>query len=281
MKPYVVSADLSLLWKRAAGIDLPKYSLQRFRSQGSKMLESIFGACDWIQEDELVDSLQCLLDSNDLPVVSLDRVYAPSDREMSITRLVDENGSDAGYGSRDGSALDLSQTVRGIAERLPAKEVVLVDDVLFSGSMCAHIIGLFREHGVRVPRVYAGVAIQEGVWRMQSVGCEVYAVRTYEEVIDEVCERDFMPGAPLSGRTVKGFVNTGAPYLQPFGNPVAWASIPKEYARSFSSNFLHLSADIYREMQTRCSELPRGVFGLTEDTDALVSDALEKVAVDL
>ena len=281
MKPYVVSADLSVLWRRTAGVSLPEDALEQFRLQGAQKLESIFGACDWIAENELEDGLVRLLQANDLPVVSLDQVYTFCGSSLDLTRLVDQNGEEAGYGSRNGDALSLPEKVRNLARNIVGGELVLVDDVMFSGAMYAHLIDLFRENGVRVPRVYAGVAIGEGIRRMKTIDCEVFAVRTYDEVIDEVCERDFMPGAPFSGRAVAGCRNVGMPYLLPFGRPTAWASIPDANARSFSSLFLRLSAEMYRVMRTRRRALPRDIYGLHGDEDVFISDLLTQAAEDI
>jgi len=231
----------------------------------------------WIAERELTEGLGFLLNANDLPVVSLDLAYAPRGLEISLTRLADMSGKDAGYGARNGSAASLAETVDILSRMIRGKKLVLVDDVLFSGAMFARIISLFRERGLCVPRVYAGVAVGEGIRRMQSMDCEVRAVRSYEDVVDEVCERDFMPGSPLSGRTVKGLQNTGMPYLLPFGNPAEWASIPEVHARSFSARFLRLSAGIYRSTGMTLDKLPRRIYGLDQSADAPVGEALEEL----
>jgi len=98
--------------------------------------------------------------------------------------------------------------------------------------------------------VVAGVTIGEGAKRLKKeTKAELWTVIYYDEVIDEICERDFYPGVPLSGRTVKGQLNVGAPYLLPFGKPTHWASIPKEWEKEFSRFCLQQTIKLWEEIE--------------------------------
>jgi len=276
--PYVVSSDLETLWSRA-GVVLPQDALKRFRLGVSNCLKSIFGGCEWITETELSDGIQQLLAESDLPIVCLDKVYARNQALcIDASRLHDKTGEALGLGSGNeeyGTMLALQ--VQRIAMKT-GNEVALVDDVLFSGKLCKYLVEMFQTNGVTVRHIYTGVAIGHGINKVESLGCKVKAVRIYETVVDQVCERDFMPGAPFSGRTVVGLYNTGMPYLLPYGRPESWASIPAAYAATFSATCLKLAAEIYYEIGMRQADLPRNIHGMEVNGNTLVCEHLMKAA---
>lgn len=282
-KPYVVSSDLGLVWGRRAGRKLSKSGLFNFRQQVRRSLEECFGfgSCDWVPEDELYEGMAFLRAKHEsLPLVSFDKVYSDNlVYEYDVSRMVGRNGWDTGYGTTTGRPMDLREIVEDAARFLKKGEAAFVDDVIFSGTLFERLIDLFAERGIRIVHAYAGVAIQDGIKRLKKKGCTVHAVRTYREVVDEICERDFMPGAPLSGRTVSEMVNTGMPYLLPFGRPHEWASIPHKYERRHSWACLKASLDLYRSdselMGMRCHDLPRAIYGIAS-SELLVSEALEQ-----
>lgn len=277
MNPYVVSCDLRILW-RNAGFTVSNEPINEFRTSVRSALRESVGESEWVPEQELKEGLMQLTTGCAMPIVSLDPVYAPSDLHLSLTRLVDDRLADAGYGARDGTPIDLRSVVGTVVERLEERDIALVDDVLFSGAMMQHLISLFAERGVRVRRVFAGIAIGEGVDRLRFIDCPVSSVRLYHEVTDEICERDFLPGAPMSGRTVRTHQNTGAPYLLPFGKSATWASIPVVRERTFSNAILHASADFYEMFPLHVGELPRRIFGIRAEKHERVSDVLRQTA---
>ena len=246
--PYVVSSDVEGHWARV-GLPLPKDALEQYRRGIFACLKRIFSACDWIPEAELQDGIRQLLTDCGLPIVSIDRTYTHNqDFFIEASRLHDENGKSLGVcGSWNDQIGTLELQVQRIARSIgTGQEVALVDDVIFSGKLFTELIGHFRAAGVKVQRLYAAVAIGEGIARLRDLGYnldrELKAVRPYGVVPDQVCERDFMPGAPCSGRTVVGLPNTGMPYLLPYGKPTDWASIPAEHAAEFSATCLRLTA---------------------------------------
>lgn len=266
MGPYVVSSDLGIVWSRYAGRGFSRQALDGFRDECRTVLRRSFGACDWVPEEELVAGMHQLLLRRSAPIVSLDAAYTSIGVPLDMTRLVDASGQDVGFGDRRGGQRSLADAVTQAAADLCAKEAVLVDDVIFSGALLEALVGLFARVGIRVIGACAGIAVQDGAARLESLGCEVWAVRRYEEVLDEVCERDFLPGAPLSGRTVAGFVNTGMPYLRPFGRAEQWASFPPDRAAVMSKRFLIAGQKLYRSLgDIRCRDLPRRIFGVRAD----------------
>lgn len=274
MKPYVVSADLHFAWQRYTNLSLPSTTLREFRDTSQRALESCFGCCDWVEESELADGLQMLTRVCDVPIISLDGVYTHQTLTIDITRAVNDQKEDVGLCKRNGSAVDLERLVAELAAQVSGTEAALLDDVIFSGVLLSQICDLFARHGISIVRAYAGIAIGEGIHRLSERGCPVQCVRRYDEVIDEICERDFLPGAPLSGRTIYGQDNVGMPYLLPFGNAEQWASFPVVQARELSRTILQAGINLYQQLPPiRCADLPRHIVGVPKN-ETLVTDAL-------
>jgi hypothetical protein len=272
-KPYVVSADIRLLmekWAIRQGFVLPpREFFCQMREEFSDYMNQVFPHFEFVPEDEICHGLARLVAESCLPVISLDQVYFKSDLNLEIARLVDENGKDRGLGRRAGTP-PLAQQIKKL-QMSGVREVVVVDDVVFTGALLERIIdGLSRIH-IRVPFICAGIGIADGINRINGTKREIRCVRTYKEVVDEVCERDFYPGVPFSGRLLVGGGNIGVPYLLPFGKPERWASIPSEQTINFSRFCLHQTAALFDEIERRsdkpvlCRDLGRKVIGLPTD----------------
>ncbi len=284
LKPYIVSADIRLLMKTWAvehGFALPAEEFFRqLREEFSDHLQGIFPNFELVSEDEISRGLANLTIKNGLPTISLDRVYLESKLNLEITRLVDGNNADRGLTHRPGTP-PLAQQIKNL-QISGVREVIIVDDVIFTGILLERIIALLSEINIQVPLVCAGIGITEGINRVAGTAREICCVRLYEEVIDEVCERDFYPGVPLSGRLLTGGDNTGVPYLLPFGRPESWASIPSERALTFSKFCIRQTLALFDEVErcsgkpVLCRDLGRKVVGLPTDGTRYV-DALRKI----
>ena len=74
----------------------------------------------------------------------------------------------------------------------------------------------------------------------------------YEDVKDEICERDFLAGVPFSGRTVyrEDGSHYSAPYFAPFGLPERWASIDDATAaRKLSLYCIERSIELWQKVE--------------------------------
>lgn len=137
---------------------------------------------------------------------------------------------------------------------------------------------LFTKCDMRVRLICAGIGVTKGLWRLQQLNYEVRCVRQYESVIDEVCERDFYPGVPLSGRTLFGAKNVGVPYLLPFGKPGEWASMPTNWQVPFSAFCIQQTIRLFKEIERHsqrivtCSDLGRLVVRLPQDGQRFVNE---------
>lgn len=271
--PYVVSEDISLLlsrWAEERGFNLPnKVFFKQLRNRFESVFRQVFRNFDLVSETELTVGMNEIVQNTGLYPVSLDRVYFRSKSALDITRMVDTNGQDKGLGRRMDSLTILEQfrklRLTGI------KEVVLVDDVIFSGDLIRKVADGLSGMGIKTPVICAGIGITEGINKLNGYGKDVRCVRQYPEVIDEICERDFYPGVPLCGRTLTGEKNLGVPYILPFGKPGKWASIPPEAETPISRFCLEQTIELFQEIEkasnryVRCCDLDRGVAGLPQD----------------
>ncbi|MBI3334954.1 MAG: hypothetical protein HY001_00440 [Candidatus Portnoybacteria bacterium] len=237
-------------------------------------MREIFLSFEFVTEEELAEGIEMLVSRSGLTPVSLDRAYLHVATHLDIARLVDDTGSDCGLGHRPENP-PLLQQFRSLKER-GLREVTLVDDVVFTGELVERIIHCLSRLGIRVPLVCAGIGIAEGIHRINQSKREVRCVRRYEEVIDEVCERDFYPGVPFSGRLLAGDGNFGLPYLLPFGNPGKWASIPTEWQARFSQFCIEQTIRLFERIEkysnrvVSCAELGRMVATLPQDRTRFV-----------
>lgn len=282
--PYVISEDIHILldeWARNRGFMLSsKKFFKELRKEMREYLEQIFGLdnADRVSATELRGGMRKLIRQAKLPAVSMDRVYVQTTPGIQVARIVDDNLNDCGIGLRFGE-LSIQEQLLNIKSKF--KEIVLlVDDVLFSGKVMVEIIESLEKMGVKVPLVVVGIAIGEGEKRVKDrTKSKVFSVRYYKEVIDEICERDFYPGVPLSGRLVSGTkFETGAPYLLPFGKPHEWASIPREKEKEFSVFCLRQTIKLWKAIEkasgkiVRCCDLERVPLGISYNKKRFVNE---------
>jgi len=305
-KPYVISEDTHILlaeWARKKRFIIPNQKFFRgLRNEMREYLEGIFGTdnVDMVSASELRRGMKRLIQKTRLPAISMDRVYIRTNPEIQVARLVNEDLEDCSFGPRFGMP-PIERQLMSVKEK--HKEIALVDDVIFSGKVISQILLALEKIGVEVPIVVAGITIGEGAKRLkEETNSVLLTIRYYKDVIDEICERDFYPGVPLSGRLVKRWereshfaicpaghseeyfnyhlVDTakemGAPYLYPFGKPHEWASIPKDEEKNFSVFCLQETIKLWDEIErlsgktVRCCDLERIPLGLPHDKSRFI-----------
>jgi biotin operon repressor len=271
---YVVSEDICVLlddWAQRRGFTAPAENFFRELRQAMKnQLAKIFGAVEFVPAAALSDGLDALAKRHPWPVVSLDKSYFFGRWQLEINRAVDARLNDQPDQPRFGCQSVEKQI--NVLRRAGLKVVTLVDDVIFTGQALAKLLHQLQRAGIEVETAIAGIAIKDGIRHLNQHGLEVEAVCVFEEVVDEICERDFYPGVPYCGRLVTNqMVETGAPYLLPFGQPQKWASIPLEHCAKFSRFCLEQSLELWREIERRsgrpvlCSDLSRRPLGAPLD----------------
>jgi len=244
-------------------------------------MKNIFPCFDFILEQDIFDHMKKITEMSNLSCVSLDHVYYGGDYSIELTRVVDQNGTDLGLRRRFGTP-SLKKQLNLIKDS-GVKEVCLVDDVIFSGSLVERVIQQLSYMGITVPLVCAGVGIQGGINRISSPQRLISCFRQYDDVIDEVCERDFYFGVPLSGRSFSCAEDIGLPYLLPYGKPDKWASIPVLLQKSFSEFCIQQTIKLFEAIEKSsnkivcCSEIERKV--LDQPINGRYVDFLRKLHI--
>jgi len=282
-KPYVVSLDVKALlrgWCSLYDFTLPPPSVFTFiRRDLFGMLCQIFPDVLFLQTDELREGIKLLTTQTTLPCVTMAPLFFRQDYYCGVTRTVNRNLEDSPtsapvrQSSMERKAKEVALFLRG------AREIALVDDVIFSGQQISEVISHLQNEGIKVSHVYAGIVIGEGKRRLErDFGLTPQGAYYFDEVIDEICERDFFPGVPQSGRSFAEDIEVGLPYILPFGLPTKWASIPEKWAYEFSRFCLNLTIALFEAVEeasnkpVRCSDLERKVFSLPTNRKRFVTE---------
>lgn len=218
-----------------------------------------------------------------IPIITLDKIYLETDEKniyfLDCTRV---NGTNEIISRK---REDLDSQIRRIVNVLPSKEIILADDVVFSGSVLRNIIKRFNEFGIQVVGVISSICSYEGYEyfnRNLKYGLKTKFLMS-SDVIDQICERDFYFGIAGSGimiSTDNGMCK--APYFKPYGNPNERASIPLESEDFFSRGCLDRSLYLWEEMdnlrgvQTKMFELPERII-YTNDDDEVVKTLKKEI----
>ncbi len=199
---------------------------------------------------------------------------------LSLTRLAGADGQSLNALGERPRTEPLARQIAKIVATLRASrttQVLLADDVMFSGSQMVAVKAMLESQGLVVVGMYASIATDDSFKKIEqdSSSKPLSVVFSYSgDVLDIIDARDFLPGAADGGRTIAGVSDTGMPYLLPFGQPVRWASIPEDRAKKFSRELLCAALALYEKIETASNtqlllkDLPRGVFtpSLQENT---------------
>lgn len=234
---YIISAELDLPRINSDGQLLAK-NIENFRISLNEDLRSQGKNTIWIPSGDLTRGLRAYIERATTPVVSLDNRYIDTAAMyFGVSRGIDNEMRDVGYVPRVGSA-SLSSQLDKIAGL--GREVLLADDVVFSGKMIAWASEELRKRGTKVKGVIAGVAINEGVQVLEKNDIDVEAVMAFDSIEDEICERDFALVAG-SGRRMDSLGANALYFDTDFGRPNAWASIQMDQERNFCINSIERS----------------------------------------
>lgn len=224
--PYVISGDTQRGLFRS-GFPVPNsLFFQSMAENRVGYVQEHFGHPVVLHKDEKDLSIQSTahVSSCDLPVIALDQVYLDCPyTSLEVSRLCNSKTlAGQELGSRNG--IPFLQQLDQIAQTLGHCEVQLFDDVIFTAKDLAEkIVPLLKERGITVKRIVVAILIGNGEKKLSELHPEIEldAVHYYPEVLDEVCERDFLAGVPQSGRLfgmngVPVQPKTCAPYFRPW-----------------------------------------------------------------
>lgn len=276
------------------GMKIPsKNDIEFLRENFKNDVYRIFeGQVEIIDEEDMEKYMYRVLKSNDnISIVSLDKIYL--DEETNIeqdvyfidcTRI---SGSQELVPRGGNNAIPVSKQIEMISKRLKEKnqtDILLFDDVVFSGNVLKNIINQFKQNNITVQGIRACISTEESYRYFNEnmdkglkCGCLLGT-----DVIDQVCERDFYLGVAQSGISVmdnKGIVYK-TPYFKPFGNPVERASIPKKYEVFFSNSCLLRSMYLWRKIEEHTGkhiyikDLPEKI--INTSGNERISDVLRK-----
>lgn len=240
--PFVISAELDLATNTATSSVQPD-RLDSFRESLDADLRRMGKNTYWVASGRIARHLDRSARQSSLPVVSLDdRYLGDATHRLGISRGIDSELNDIGYVPRRGYPALAEQFGRIAAL---GQEIILADDVLYSGDMISWVSENLARVGVTVRGITAGVAIREGVDRLTSQGIDVDAAIIFGNVEDELCERD-LAVVPGSGRRIAAQDMSALYFDTDNGKPEQWASISPDVARSFCVASLERSLRLIR-----------------------------------
>ena len=216
----------------------------------------------------------------DYPIVSLDKIYLTIDNEfiyfLDCTRLNGNKNLVARQNMNDLYSVDNQiKTLSNYFKSLNITDIVIADDVLFSGTVLREVIKKFKENNINVIGIRCCISSIEGYEYFNQtlplgVKCDYILGST---TIDQICERDFyfgIVGSGIATKTKEGIIKK-APYFYPFGDPIKRASIPEDKADYFSNTCLTRSLLLWSEINrlsnknTLINELPEQIINTQEN----------------
>lgn len=242
-KPYVISEELDLSDAYSNQI-INVSKIDEFRASLDADLRSAGKNTSWVSSAQLKSGINQMVVATSLPVVSLDDRYVrTADQYLGISRGVDEQLSDVGYVPRAGYG-SLERQLNAIPDL--GAEVVIADDVLFSGEMLSWLADELAWRNVKVGAVVCGIAIREGAIKLGTEGIDVQACIEFDDVDDEICERDFAI-VPGSGRRIDSMQANALYFDTLYGKPDSWASLPSSVTSEFMDESLARSTNLLND----------------------------------
>jgi hypothetical protein len=282
---FVLSEDIGLLMKQWSREKNRKIPDQDYFKDNTvllmDLLQTLFSSVILAEARNIVDFLSGCIGKNDF-VISMDRAYTPFLKKAKNIITLD----DCRAFNLDNQFIRAERPEKQIAVDLKKdglKNITLVDDVIFDGKSISQVIDKLSP--LKVNKIAVGITTRAGKKKIEEAyGIPVEAAYTFDNLLDEVCERDFIAGTPLCGRPVyvdqqRPFFLGSKPYVLPYGDPVNWASIPAESAARFSESCCTVSAKLWQDvgqlnrMDICNRDLPRMVFGM--DYNMRVTTALK------
>lgn len=196
-----------------------------------------------------------------IPIISLDKIYLKSDGIniifLDCTRLDGSKKLVSRINPNDEFSVEIQ--IENISKQLKdvnRTRIFLADDVVFSGSVLRTIIDLFKQNGIEVIGIRSAITTKQAYdyFNQNLLFGLDSGYLMLDDVIDQICERDFYFGIAQSGISIR---NDGiiykAPYFKPYGNPVERASIPSDEEIIFSNGCIDRSLYLWNEI-SRLSE---------------------------
>lgn len=244
---YLITRDIAETLERKFG-----YALCGDARSGIARIEDGFLSDFWPQipdnmnraEIEASDAslrMDSLLSLSELPVISLDRVYATkADGYLEVTRITDPITGKMSLSERPGKMpLENQMELIGSYGR-----VVAADAGAFEGSTILEVCEMIEDRGASVEGIYLGISSPK-VNSILNKNRRVVSLYTFEDLAEWIEMRDFLG---IDGRNV-GYCDGKRIYIPYWENLSEWASIPGE------------SLDVVKEV---CMDYNANLMGLLE-----------------
>ncbi len=294
-KTFFLSEDIELILEgnsylknyfQKKGIEIPNSSQIRIaRKEMKKNLKNVYQSIEIIPEKDMVRWMKDLAQESSYPLYSFDEIYLNENENIddfiNLTRLKVGNQTILTTRNSGGEVEPFENEINRVALNILKSgnnKISLIDDVVFSGDLICQVAREFAKYGINVDEVLCAVCIKEGFEKLNIEGITVKTKKLIDNVLDEVCERDFYFGLPQSGQStmLDSGVSAKQPYFLPFGDPVERASIQQDKARDFSVGCLGCSLYIWSCMENNSnknlyiSDLPENIYGLYNGRNRIV-----------
>lgn len=177
---------------------------------------------------------------------------------IEINRITNKEGEIIGLGPRPGNP-SLKKQIDGIALSTNGNPVVLAEDGSFTGTTLECLITHLKQRKINVVTIVSGICFPGALDHLKEIfDGEIVVMKEVNKPYEWMPDHDFIPFVPNCGRVYGGkfgdevlphYTHEGMsysfPYVLPFGDPVAWASIPKEHAYQFSLLCLHEAIKLF------------------------------------
>lgn len=234
-----------------------------------------------INEEEMEDAIRfAIQDDNSMTIISLDKIYLDCNSNnimfLDCTRLDGSSSLVSRKNMNDKkSVVTQIMNLSNYLKRVGIKEILLADDVVFSGNVLRKIITIFNYFGIKVIGIRSCISTEKSYKYFNEIlplGLKCGILMSVN-VIDQICERDFYFGIAQSGISYidKDGLVYKAPYFIPFGNPEVRASIPKKDVVNFSKDCLERSINLWEEIEIlsdkeiRLDDLPEKIINCEND----------------
>lgn len=268
-KLYLISQDVGILlekWARRKRFKIPEpgyfdalvqdtaADIQTLFDKNRRAKVKIIFAKDLVRETKKLMKIG----TKDF-IVSLDRAYFDCDYHLELSRAVRYEGSkwiSLGECPRPGCK-PLEEQIADLANKTKGKQVIIVDDGCWTGGSIKKITQELQRVGVHIKGIVFGIMIDRGKLKIDAPLNSVH-VFPEEKIIDWICERDFVPGTPLGGKTVlreEGLdtKNIGAYYLFGMGDYEKWASFKNfsvKQVKWFTRRRLHQATRLFEKIES-------------------------------
>lgn len=181
--------------------------------------------------------------------------------DLEINRLFDSKGRSMGLGPRPGNP-PVEQQIMQKVHQLVGRDVVVVEDGIFSGVTMQNVAKKLQDRKIRVAAMVAGFkCISSTLSWLSHSDYELTTTNDYGDVVDWIPDHDFLPFVPGGGKVlgvdfngkVYPFydhqkVSYAVPYIRPYGDTANWASIPADKTQEFSRRCIDLTRGLFKEL---------------------------------